>query len=319
MSGTYKILSPIREVLSSLYSLGAMSDCKRTVIDLLEPGDTVFFLGANADDEIIEACLKGAVVTVVEGTRPMADRLAAKLRYSLANSKMITDAYDVGSVEIRLKDALKHKGEYDYVVANFSLNMYDEITMVRMLEHLTTLVKDDGQLVIGDFKYPRGNILSYALQSLYWFIANIFFVAFSSNKLHQVHEYDQHLYDAGFIEQHVYFHDIFGVGYETIVANKRPLVNKDGAKKWSSEEFKDFIKERDGYRCLNPFCFGNIHKLCVHHINYNKKDCVPENLITLCTSCNSRANKNRKWHEAWYKAIINRRYGNGSSHSNVSL
>ena len=88
---------------------------------------------------------------------------------------------------------------------------------------------------------------------------------------------------------------------------------------WSSKEFKDFIKERDGYRCLNPFCFGNIHKLCVHHINYNKKDCVPENLITLCTSCNSRANKNRKWHEAWYKAIINRRYGNGSSHSNVSL
>ncbi len=34
MSGKYKILSPIREVLSSLYSLGAMSDCKRTVIDL---------------------------------------------------------------------------------------------------------------------------------------------------------------------------------------------------------------------------------------------------------------------------------------------
>lgn len=84
---------------------------------------------------------------------------------------------------------------------------------------------------------------------------------------------------------------------------------------WSSKEFKEFIKERDGNRCLNPDCFGNIHKLCVHHIDYDKKNCGPENLATLCTSCNSRANKDREWHESWYKAIINRRYGNGNTYN----
>ena len=71
---------------------------------------------------------------------------------------------------------------------------------------------------------------------------------------------------------------------------------------------KDFIKERDGNRCLNPDCWRNIHKLSVHHIDYNKKNCEPQNLITLCTSCNSRANKDRNWHKSWYKAIIKRRY-----------
>ena len=77
---------------------------------------------------------------------------------------------------------------------------------------------------------------------------------------------------------------------------------------WSFKEFKEYIKERDGNRCLNPDCWGNIHKLCIHHIDYNKKNCEPENLITLCKSCNSRANKDREWYNAWYKAIIYRRY-----------
>jgi hypothetical protein len=80
---------------------------------------------------------------------------------------------------------------------------------------------------------------------------------------------------------------------------------------WSSKEFKDFIKERDGNRCLNPDCFGNIQRLSVHHIDYNKKNCEPENLITLCTSCNSRANKDREWHKSWYEAIIWARYLKG--------
>jgi hypothetical protein len=77
---------------------------------------------------------------------------------------------------------------------------------------------------------------------------------------------------------------------------------------WSFKEFKEYIKERDSNRCMNPDCWGNIHRLSIHHIDYNKKNCVPENLITLCASCNSRANKDREWHKAWYSVILQRRY-----------
>jgi len=75
-----------------------------------------------------------------------------------------------------------------------------------------------------------------------------------------------------------------------------------------TKEFKDYIKERDGNMCLNPDCWGNIQRLSVHHVDYNKKNCEPQNLITLCASCNSRANKDRKWHEAWYSTILQKRY-----------
>jgi len=72
---------------------------------------------------------------------------------------------------------------------------------------------------------------------------------------------------------------------------------------------KKFIKERDGYRCMNPCCNSKSpNNLCVHHIDYNKKSCEPENLITLCRSCNGSANVDRDWHRAWYQAIILQRY-----------
>ena len=75
-----------------------------------------------------------------------------------------------------------------------------------------------------------------------------------------------------------------------------------------TKEYKNYIKERDGYRCLNPYCSGISERLNVHHIDYNKKNCKSNNLITLCVSCNAKANFDRRWHTKWYEAIIDRRY-----------
>jgi len=81
---------------------------------------------------------------------------------------------------------------------------------------------------------------------------------------------------------------------------------------WLDKEFKKSIKDRDGNICLNPDCWRNCDHLPLglHHIDHNKKNCNPNNLITLCASCNSRANTSRKWHKNWYNTIIYRRYIN---------
>lgn len=73
---------------------------------------------------------------------------------------------------------------------------------------------------------------------------------------------------------------------------------------WLDREFKADIRQRDGDQCQNPDCRGNSDKLCLHHINYDKKDCHPNNLITLCYSCNGRANFDREWHAGYYKAVM---------------
>ena len=72
---------------------------------------------------------------------------------------------------------------------------------------------------------------------------------------------------------------------------------------WLKEE----IKERDNFQCQNPDCDKEITKtnqLCIHHINYVKKDCSANNLITICRSCNNRANHNREHWQKFYNKRV---------------
>lgn len=73
---------------------------------------------------------------------------------------------------------------------------------------------------------------------------------------------------------------------------------------WLDKEYKELIKERDDYKCQNPDCWKSVKELLVHHIDYNKKNCIPNNLITLCRSCNGRANYNRKYWQTLYENKI---------------
>jgi hypothetical protein len=73
---------------------------------------------------------------------------------------------------------------------------------------------------------------------------------------------------------------------------------------WLDKEYKESIKKRDNYTCQNPECKHENTDLLIHHINYIKKDCIPENLITLCRSCNGKANFNRNEWQRLFKDII---------------
>lgn len=64
--------------------------------------------------------------------------------------------------------------------------------------------------------------------------------------------------------------------------------------KWT-KSLRESIRERDYYTC--KLCgkkqTNRVH--CVHHIDYNKENCHPKNLITLCIGCNSKVNANREY------------------------
>ncbi|KKL07361.1 hypothetical protein LCGC14_2586770, partial [marine sediment metagenome] len=49
--------------------------------------------------------------------------------------------------------------------------------------------------------------------------------------------------------------------------------------------------------------------LNVHHIDYDKKNCGMDNLVTLCASCNTRANVNRGFWIELYKFLIEKNHG----------
>lgn len=75
------------------------------------------------------------------------------------------------------------------------------------------------------------------------------------------------------------------------------------------QEFKQirkFILERDGYKCQYPGCMELHNRLHVHHIDYDKKNNNPENLITLGTSCHTKTNpkKKREYFTEFYQNIM---------------
>lgn len=61
---------------------------------------------------------------------------------------------------------------------------------------------------------------------------------------------------------------------------------------------------RDGGVCRNPLCFGADECITVHHINYDKRDMARSNLITVCKSCNSRANFGRESWQRLYTELV---------------
>jgi len=73
---------------------------------------------------------------------------------------------------------------------------------------------------------------------------------------------------------------------------------------WNDKEIKEYILERDNYTCQNPYCWKTSDKIARHHIDYDKKNCIPENTITVCNSCNGRANGNRKYWKRLYRRIL---------------
>jgi 5-methylcytosine-specific restriction endonuclease McrA len=67
------------------------------------------------------------------------------------------------------------------------------------------------------------------------------------------------------------------------------------------------IIERDEGRCHNPDCAGTDQRMTTHHINYDKQDCRDENLIALCSSCNSKANFGREGWQQFYSEAVKAR------------
>lgn len=97
---------------------------------------------------------------------------------------------------------------------------------------------------------------------------------------------------------------------ENVISKATEKNTKLGTVRVYPKEFnrnlKDEIRLRDEYLCQNCditeeehiIVFGKV--LTIHHIDYNKSNCDNKNLITLCISCNVRANHNRWYWKGYY-------------------
>jgi formylmethanofuran dehydrogenase subunit E len=67
---------------------------------------------------------------------------------------------------------------------------------------------------------------------------------------------------------------------------------------------KKSIRERDHYICQLCGAQQEEEAFSVHHIDYNKQNCSPDNLITLCHSCHEKTNLNREYWTNYFQTKI---------------
>ena len=78
-------------------------------------------------------------------------------------------------------------------------------------------------------------------------------------------------------------------------------------------KIKRFVKNRDG-RCMNCNVSTDDlrelkRKICAHHIDYNKLNSFPQNLVCLCSKCHSPTNQNRQHWTVFFQSMLKEQYG----------
>jgi len=73
-----------------------------------------------------------------------------------------------------------------------------------------------------------------------------------------------------------------------------------------TKTFKEQIRYRDGYKCQLCSCpeVENGRKLDVHHIDHNKENLNPNNLVSLCQRCHGKTNGQRDYYKTYFKKLI---------------
>jgi hypothetical protein len=71
-----------------------------------------------------------------------------------------------------------------------------------------------------------------------------------------------------------------------------------------TETLRQSIRERDRYTCKLCHKKQGDRALSVHHIDYNKQNNNPKNLIALCYNCHTKTNFNRKFWIKYFNNLI---------------
>jgi len=79
-----------------------------------------------------------------------------------------------------------------------------------------------------------------------------------------------------------------------------------------NKKLKKFIRNRDSCCMLCNINFEDLkllkRKINIHHINYDKKCNLPQNLISLCNSCHQKTNSDREIWTKHFQSLLTKRY-----------
>lgn len=175
--------------LAAAYSLGAIRVAKASQLDELPAGSRVLYAGVGRGEDALQAARRGIAVTGLDHSAAMLRRLRRGLVGEAASARLVQ------------ADFFEHRAVgagYDAVAVNFVLNIFPAAPMRRAIEHLGSLVRPGGKLLIADFAHPSGSTVQRALQRANYRPVNLVGRALGLCALHPLHDYAAELRAIGF-------------------------------------------------------------------------------------------------------------------------
>lgn len=201
------------EVTGTLYSMGRIPKCKVAMLKHLKPGDKVLIAGVGHGTEAIEASKLGAQVTAVDLSATMLQHFQRRIdkAHPPTPIRLVQDnIFNVSETE-----------QYDMVIANFFLNVFDEQTVPKVAKHLSALVKPGGYFVAGDFMLPEKGWRGL-LQRLNWYFAIGFYSITTEAAFHPVWNYAGLVEQSGCKVQEIEYFRILGLKLYWSILGKKP-------------------------------------------------------------------------------------------------
>jgi len=198
----YRLMSRLYYLLEWVYSGGGMQACKASQAEMIKAGDRVLYCGIGRGREAALAAKKGAIVTGV-------DRSPAMLARARREASRTGVSIELLETDVRSFD---RTGQYDVVVTNFFLNVFEQEEMLTVLRHVASLAKEGGRLIIADFAPLAGSGAGRLLQSIYWNLPLYSFLLLTDTKWHPIYDYPQFFELAGLRLESARRFPIFGIG-----------------------------------------------------------------------------------------------------------
>lgn len=178
----YDLWAGSYDALRWLYGWGAMERSLDLSVASIPRGARVLLAGCGSGREARSLLQRGAHLTLLDGSSRMLER---------ARQRLATDATQhVQYALCDLQDFDSANGPYDYVVANYFLNVFGNAELPQIIARLAELLAPNGHLIIADFAPLKGPVWHRGLQWIHHAIPMSLFYIAGGCSLHEVRRYE---------------------------------------------------------------------------------------------------------------------------------
>ena len=175
----YDSLVGIYDLLATCWSGGAIEMARMWCAERVSAGERVMVVGPGTGADAACMTHRGAHLLLIDHSRKMLEVSVGRCR---SEGKTVPQQIHG---DFRIQTALEPQ---DSVVAPFFLNVFSATEALQVMKQLHDSIHPGGRILISDFSVPPRNLFSRLLMEIWHGIPMAFFVLWTGNAFHGVHD-----------------------------------------------------------------------------------------------------------------------------------